>query len=232
MRGAVQTGGASLRVITRGVRRVRRAIGTTPQLSVKNSYFATQISTNRPPFGIWRFSPISGRRLGRRLGRRFTGKTIPRTGTLMIYLYLRGVHPTSVHLMGGCLMGVYLTGVHLMGIHFMGMHLIGVRLIGMCLMGVHLMGMCLMGVHLTGVHLMGCTLYSHYQCPFAAFRTSGLQNRVKSNDRPREIGGLRLSCTANVRETPRGPEADYRTEHAVLYASMRPPRTLDLCPYT
>jgi len=27
--------------------------------------------------------------------------------TLMIYLYRTGVHLTSVHLMGGCLMGVY-----------------------------------------------------------------------------------------------------------------------------
>jgi hypothetical protein len=31
-----------------------------------------------------------------------------RMRTLMIYLYLTGVHPTSVHLMGGYLVGVYL----------------------------------------------------------------------------------------------------------------------------
>jgi hypothetical protein len=67
-----------------------------PATSAKNSYFATQISTIRPPFGIWRFCPISGRRLGRR----FRGKVIPCMGTSMIYLYLTGVHPTSVHLMG------------------------------------------------------------------------------------------------------------------------------------
>jgi hypothetical protein len=34
------------------------------------------------------------------------GKAIPHMRTLMIYLYL-----TGVHLMGGCLMGVHLTGV-------------------------------------------------------------------------------------------------------------------------
>jgi hypothetical protein len=31
----------------------------------------------------------------------------------MIYLFLMGVHPRSVHLMGGCLMGVYPTGLSL-----------------------------------------------------------------------------------------------------------------------
>ena len=46
--------------------------------------------------------------------------------TLMIYLYLMGVHPTSVHLMGGCLIRVYLTGVHLTGMCLMGVYLIGV----------------------------------------------------------------------------------------------------------
>jgi len=40
--------------------------------------------------------------------------------TLMIYLFLMGVHPTSVHLMGGCLMGVYPTGVCLLGVYLMG----------------------------------------------------------------------------------------------------------------
>ena len=54
--------------------------------------------------------------------------------TLTIYLYLTGVHPTIVHLMGRCLMGVYLTGMYLMGV---------------CLLGV-----CLLGVYLTGVHLI------------------------------------------------------------------------------
>jgi hypothetical protein len=34
----------------------------------------------------------------------------------MTYLFLTGVHPTSVHLIGGCLMGVYLTCVHLLGV--------------------------------------------------------------------------------------------------------------------
>src|SRR2546429_208422 len=58
--------------------------------------------------------------------------------TLMIYLYLMGVH-----LMGGCLMGVYLTGVYPMG---------------MCLLGVYLMGMHFLGVYLTGVYLMGAYL--------------------------------------------------------------------------
>jgi len=33
-----------------------------------------------------------------------------------IKTYLTGMHPTSVHLMGGCLMGVYLTGVYLTGV--------------------------------------------------------------------------------------------------------------------
>jgi len=37
--------------------------------------------------------------------------------TLMIYLYLTGVHPTGVHLIGGYLLGVYLTGVHLTGVY-------------------------------------------------------------------------------------------------------------------
>jgi hypothetical protein len=38
----------------------------------------------------------------------------------MIYLYLTSVHPTSVHLMGGCLIGVYLTGMCLLGVYVMG----------------------------------------------------------------------------------------------------------------
>jgi hypothetical protein len=40
-----------------------------------------------------------------------------RMRTLMVYLYLTGAHPTSVHLIGGCLLGVYLTGVHLTGVY-------------------------------------------------------------------------------------------------------------------
>ena len=60
-----------------------------------------------------------------------------RMRTLMIYLYLTGVHPTSVHLMGGCPIGVYLTG--------------------MCLLGVYLIVVIyiLIDVYLTGVHLIG-----------------------------------------------------------------------------
>jgi hypothetical protein len=42
----------------------------------------------------------------------------------MIYLCLTGVHPTSVHLMGGCLMGVYLTGVYLMDVCLLGVYLV------------------------------------------------------------------------------------------------------------
>jgi hypothetical protein len=41
-----------------------------------------------------------------------------------IKTYLTGMHPTSAHLMGGCLMGVHLTSVYLMGIHFIGVCLI------------------------------------------------------------------------------------------------------------
>ena len=41
-----------------------------------------------------------------------------RMRTLVIYLYLMGVH-----LMGGCLMGVYLTGVCLLGVYLTGVHL-------------------------------------------------------------------------------------------------------------
>jgi hypothetical protein len=88
--------------------------------------------------------------------------------TLMIYLFLTGVHPTSVHLIGGCLMGVYLTGVYLLGVYLTGVHLTCVHLTGVHLMEihfksrhvsqVHLMAMCLMGVHLTGMCLMGVYL--------------------------------------------------------------------------
>src|SRR5271155_5055185 len=67
----------------------------------------------------------------------------------MIYLYLTGVRPTSVHLMGGCLIGVHPMGVHLTGGCLIGAHLMGVHLTGVYLMGVHLMG-----VYLTGVHLI------------------------------------------------------------------------------
>src|SRR5271155_2489137 len=60
--------------------------------------------------------------------------------TLMIYLFLTGVHPTSVHLIGGCLMGVYLTCVYLLGVYLTDVHLTCVHLTGMCLMGVYLIG--------------------------------------------------------------------------------------------
>jgi len=53
-----------------------------------------------------------------------------RMRTLMIYLYLTGVHPTSVHLMGGCPIGVYLTGMCLLGVYLTGVHLTGVHLTG------------------------------------------------------------------------------------------------------
>ena len=48
----------------------------------------------------------------------------------MIYLYLTGVHPTSVHLIGGCLMGVYLTCVYLLGVYLTDVHLMDVYLTG------------------------------------------------------------------------------------------------------
>jgi hypothetical protein len=74
----------------------------------------------------------------------------------MIYLFLTGVYPTSVHLIGGCLMGVYLTCVYLLGVYLTGVHLTGVHLTGMCLMGVYLTGMHLMGVYLIAL-FRGCT---------------------------------------------------------------------------
>jgi len=37
------------------------------------------------------------------------------------------MHPTSVHLMRGCLMGVYFTGVYMMGVCLMGVYLTGVH---------------------------------------------------------------------------------------------------------
>jgi hypothetical protein len=45
-----------------------------------------------------------------------------------IKTYLTGMHPTSVHQMGGCLTGVYLTGVYLTGVYLTGVSLIGVCL--------------------------------------------------------------------------------------------------------
>jgi hypothetical protein len=48
--------------------------------------------------------------------------------TLMIYLFLTGVHPTSVHLIGGCLMGVYLTCVYLLGVYLTDVRLTYVHL--------------------------------------------------------------------------------------------------------
>jgi hypothetical protein len=56
--------------------------------------------------------------------------------TLMIYLFLTGVRPTSVRLIGGCLMGVYLTGVYLTGVYLTGVYLTGVHLTGVYLLGV------------------------------------------------------------------------------------------------
>src|ERR1700722_14886404 len=55
-----------------------------------------------------------------------SGRLRRRIGTF--YLYLTGVHPTSVHLMGGCLMGVYLTGVCLLGVYLTDLHLTCVHL--------------------------------------------------------------------------------------------------------
>jgi hypothetical protein len=50
----------------------------------------------------------------------------PKTTVLFskIKTYLTGMHPTSVHLIGGCLMGVHLTGVHLTGVYVTGVYLI------------------------------------------------------------------------------------------------------------
>ena len=56
----------------------------------------------------------------------------------------RGVHLTSMYLIGGRLKGVHFTGVYLIRIHF----------IGVCLMGVYRIGEPFIGVHLMGVHLM------------------------------------------------------------------------------
>jgi hypothetical protein len=69
-----------------------------------------------------------------------------------IKTYLTGMHPMSVHLMGGCLMSVYLTGVYMMGVCLMGVYLTGVHLTGVCLMGIHFIG-----VHFMGVCLIPCT---------------------------------------------------------------------------
>jgi hypothetical protein len=83
-----------------------------------------------------------------------------------IKTYLTGMHSTSVHLMGGCLMGVYLTGVYLISVCLMGVYLTGVRLMGVSLIGVclytsralHVMGVHLAGVHVMGIHFMGIHL--------------------------------------------------------------------------
>jgi hypothetical protein len=68
-------------------------------------------------------------------------------GDSAVRLLVMGVHPTSVHLIGGCLMGIYLTGVHLMGGCLMGMYLTGVYLMGVYLLAVYLTGVHPMGVH-------------------------------------------------------------------------------------
>jgi hypothetical protein len=67
------------------------------------------------------------------------------------------MHSTSVHLMGGCLMGVYLTGVYLIGVCLMSVYLTGAYLTG-CISH-RRASLYLTGVHLTGVHLMGYCQY-------------------------------------------------------------------------
>jgi hypothetical protein len=83
----------------------------------------------------------------------------------MIYLYLTGVHPTSVHLIGWCLLSVYLTGrasyehgshgdiLHGNAPHRRASH--GHVSHGRVPYRRHLH---LIGVYLTGVHLMGVYL--------------------------------------------------------------------------
>jgi hypothetical protein len=48
-----------------------------------------------------------------------------------IKTHLTGMHPTSAHLLGGCLMGVYPTGASLIGVSLIGVSL---YLTGVCVM--------------------------------------------------------------------------------------------------
>jgi hypothetical protein len=95
--------------------------------------------------------------------------------TLMIDLFLKSVHPTSVHLIGGvfhgrvslrctsrtCISQACISRACISWactsracILRACISWIYTSRVGMCLIGVHLMAMCFMGVHLTGVHLM------------------------------------------------------------------------------
>jgi hypothetical protein len=99
-------------------------------------------------------------------------------------LFLTGVHPTSVHLIGGCLMGVYLTCVrvpHGRASHGRASH--GHVSHGRVPYRRHLH---LIGVYLTGVHLMGVYLITLFRGCTATGDIAGscLQGCGKSGSAP------------------------------------------------